>query len=152
MFLYLPFYLIDFRYASYSRSVSPRSPYRNGRSASRSLSRSKSRSRFLYSLLVVWKHWIYTRPKIYKFLVLLLRRSRDSSDAENPGNNLYVTGLSSRITEDELQKHFESEGKVWQVPLPLLNFGIIEYRSCARQIGILFTCYVEVYAWSYYIS
>lgn len=39
-------------------------------------------------------------------------RSMDSSDAENPGNNLYVTGLSSRVTKDELEKHFASEGKV----------------------------------------
>lgn len=39
-------------------------------------------------------------------------RSRDSVDAENPGNNLYVTGLSSRVTERELEKHFETEGKV----------------------------------------
>lgn len=39
-------------------------------------------------------------------------RSRESSDAENPGNNLYVTGLSSRLTKDTLEKHFASEGKV----------------------------------------
>ncbi|KAG6483376.1 hypothetical protein ZIOFF_060021 [Zingiber officinale] len=74
-----------FRYA-HSRYVSPSplsSPYLHGRSVSRSLSRSRSRS-----------------------------RSRDSVDAENPGNNLYVTGLSSRITERELEKHFETEGKV----------------------------------------
>ncbi|XP_042429972.1 serine/arginine-rich splicing factor SR45a-like isoform X2 [Zingiber officinale] len=73
------------RYA-HSRYVSPSplsSPYPHGRSVSRSLSRSRSRS-----------------------------RSRDSIDAENPGNNLYVTGLSSRITERELEKHFETEGKV----------------------------------------
>lgn len=36
-----------------------------------------------------------------------------SSDVENPGNNLYVTGLSPRITKRELEKHFASEGKVW---------------------------------------
>ncbi|XP_042429975.1 nucleolin 2-like isoform X5 [Zingiber officinale] len=74
------------RYA-HSRYVSPSplsSPYPHGRSVSRSLSRSRSRS----------------------------SRSRDSIDAENPGNNLYVTGLSSRITERELEKHFETEGKV----------------------------------------
>ncbi|KAK6130081.1 hypothetical protein DH2020_036208 [Rehmannia glutinosa] len=29
-------------------------------------------------------------------------RSRDSEDASNPGNNLYVTGLSSRVTESML--------------------------------------------------
>ncbi|XP_052287763.1 serine/arginine-rich splicing factor SR45a isoform X2 [Citrus sinensis] len=43
-------------------------------------------------------------------------RSR-SSDAENPGNNLYVTGLSPRITKRELEKHFAAEGKVIDVHL-----------------------------------
>ncbi|URE42958.1 hypothetical protein MUK42_24945 [Musa troglodytarum] len=77
------------RYSSYSRSVSrSRSPFRYSRTVSRSLSRSRSRS-----------------------------RSMDSSDAENPGNNLYVTGLFSRVTRDELEKHFASEGKVVDVHL-----------------------------------
>lgn len=44
-------------------------------------------------------------------LVLMAHRSRESS-VENPGNNLYVTGLSPRITKRELEKHFSSEGKV----------------------------------------
>ena len=35
-----------------------------------------------------------------------------SSDVENPGNNLYVTGLSHRITRRELGKHFSAEGTV----------------------------------------
>ncbi|XP_073114771.1 serine/arginine-rich splicing factor SR45a isoform X2 [Elaeis guineensis] len=70
-----------------SRSRS-RSPYRYSRSVSRSSSRSRSRS-----------------------------RSWESSDAENPGNNLYVTGLSSRLTKDDLEKHFASEGKVIDVHL-----------------------------------
>ncbi|WVZ56378.1 hypothetical protein U9M48_006920, partial [Paspalum notatum var. saurae] len=39
-------------------------------------------------------------------------RSVDSSDAENPGNNLYVTGLSARITDRDLEKHFSTEGEV----------------------------------------
>uniref|UniRef100_A0ACD5WZM3 Uncharacterized protein n=3 Tax=Avena sativa TaxID=4498 RepID=A0ACD5WZM3_AVESA len=39
-------------------------------------------------------------------------RSVDSSDVENPGNNLYVTGLSSRITDRDLEKHFSTEGEV----------------------------------------
>ncbi|TKY50921.1 Serine/arginine-rich splicing factor SR45a [Spatholobus suberectus] len=41
-----------------------------------------------------------------------LSRSQDSADAENPGNNLYVTGLSTRITDSDLQKYFSKEGKV----------------------------------------
>ncbi|KAK9158985.1 hypothetical protein Scep_005559 [Stephania cephalantha] len=36
--------------------------------------------------------------------------SLDSSDVENPGDNLYVTGLSPRITKREIEKHFSSEG------------------------------------------
>ncbi|KAL2517123.1 RRM domain-containing protein [Abeliophyllum distichum] len=39
-------------------------------------------------------------------------RIRDSVDAANPGNNLYVTGLSTRVTEIDLKKYFSSEGKV----------------------------------------
>ncbi|KAL1541090.1 serine/arginine-rich splicing factor SR45a-like [Salvia divinorum] len=44
-------------------------------------------------------------------------RSYDSSDAENPGNNLYVTGLSTRVTKRDLEKHFSTEGKVEEVHL-----------------------------------
>ncbi|XP_022847086.1 serine/arginine-rich splicing factor SR45a-like isoform X3 [Olea europaea var. sylvestris] len=44
-------------------------------------------------------------------------RSYDSSDAENPGNNLYVTGLSSRVSKREIEKHFSSEGVVEDVHL-----------------------------------
>ncbi len=35
-----------------------------------------------------------------------------SEEANNPGNNLYVTGLSVRVSEKDLQEHFEQEGKV----------------------------------------
>ncbi|KAK6927053.1 RNA recognition motif domain [Dillenia turbinata] len=78
-------------YSKRSRCSRSPSPYnRYGRSVSRSLSRSRSRSR---------------------------SRSHELSDAENPGNNLYVTGLSPRITKRELEKHFSSEGKVVDVHL-----------------------------------
>ncbi|OEL18703.1 Serine/arginine-rich splicing factor SR45a, partial [Dichanthelium oligosanthes] len=40
------------------------------------------------------------------------RSSSRSQDDRNPGNNLYVTGLSTRVTEDELEKFFSKEGKV----------------------------------------
>ncbi|KAK9998808.1 hypothetical protein SO802_018411 [Lithocarpus litseifolius] len=40
-----------------------------------------------------------------------------SSDVENPGNNLYVTGLSPRVTKRELEKHFAIEGTVVDVHL-----------------------------------
>ncbi|KAL8498474.1 hypothetical protein ACS0TY_021704 [Phlomoides rotata] len=44
-------------------------------------------------------------------------RSCDSEDASNPGNNLYVTGLSSRVNESDLEKHFNREGKVLECHL-----------------------------------
>ncbi|KAK1321273.1 hypothetical protein QJS10_CPA03g01829 [Acorus calamus] len=43
--------------------------------------------------------------------------SRYDSDVENPGNNLYVTGLSSRVTKKDLEKHFSSEGKIIDIHL-----------------------------------
>lgn len=39
-------------------------------------------------------------------------RSRESEDASNPGNNLYVTGLSTRVTASDVEKFFSREGKV----------------------------------------
>ncbi|KAG5563294.1 hypothetical protein RHGRI_005890 [Rhododendron griersonianum] len=44
-------------------------------------------------------------------------RSRDSVGAVNPGNNLYVTGLSTRVTSSELEKYFSREGKVTECQL-----------------------------------
>ncbi|GMY30367.1 serine/arginine-rich splicing factor SR45a-like [Fagus crenata] len=79
-------------YARVGRSVSPRdsiSPGRRHRSRSRSLSKSR-RSR---------------------------SRSRESVDASNPGNNLYVTGLSTRVTSSDLEKYFNKEGKVLECHL-----------------------------------
>ncbi|THF99835.1 hypothetical protein TEA_002343 [Camellia sinensis var. sinensis] len=73
----------------YYRSPSPYGRY--SRSVSRSVSRSRSISR--------------SRS-----------RSRESS-VENPGNNLYVTGLSARVTKRDLEKHFLAEGKVEDVHL-----------------------------------
>lgn len=35
-----------------------------------------------------------------------------SSEVVNPGNTLYVTGLSMRVTERQLEHHFNKEGKV----------------------------------------
>ncbi|KAI4315443.1 hypothetical protein L6164_028252 [Bauhinia variegata] len=78
-------------YTRRERSSSPRdsiSPVRGRRSRTRSRSRSLSRSRRSHS------------------------RSQDSINAANPGNNLYVTGLSTRITASDLEKYFGKEGKV----------------------------------------
>lgn len=48
------------------------------------------------------------------------RRSRSRSpeeDATNPGNNLYVTGLSTRVTSSDLERFFSKEGTVVQCSL-----------------------------------
>ncbi|KAF8412224.1 hypothetical protein HHK36_000184 [Tetracentron sinense] len=74
-------------YSREGRSTSPpqsRSPSNRGR-RSRSLSKSRGRSR---------------------------SRSRDSGDTCNPGNNLYVTGLSPRVTTSDLENYFGNEGKL----------------------------------------
>lgn len=47
-----------------------------------------------------------------------LRCVRSPEDASNPGNNLYVTGLSTRVTNSDLEKFCGKEGKVWT------SFGI----------------------------
>ncbi|KAJ8432448.1 hypothetical protein Cgig2_027745 [Carnegiea gigantea] len=44
-------------------------------------------------------------------------RSRSPEDVSNPGNNLYVTGLSTRVTVSDLEKFFSKEGKVVQCSL-----------------------------------
>ncbi|KAM5572407.1 serine/arginine-rich splicing factor SR45a-like [Rosa sericea] len=52
-----------------------------------------------------------------------LSRSRRSGsrspsvDATNPGNNLYVTGLSTRVTSADVEKFFNKEGKVLECHL-----------------------------------
>ncbi|CAK9141914.1 unnamed protein product [Ilex paraguariensis] len=48
------------------------------------------------------------------------RRSRSRSHSEdpvNPGNNLYVTGLSTRVNGSDLEKYFSSKGKVTECHL-----------------------------------
>ncbi|CAI9094114.1 OLC1v1029800C2 [Oldenlandia corymbosa var. corymbosa] len=44
-------------------------------------------------------------------------RSHDSVDVTNPGNNLYVTGLSTRVDNGDLEKFFNKEGKVVECQL-----------------------------------
>ncbi|WCJ32731.1 Cold-inducible RNA-binding protein [Euphorbia peplus] len=83
--------LSPWREQSRSRSRTPRS---RSRSRSRSLSRPRHRSRS------------QSRGRSRS-------RSRGRGGAEtNPGNTLYVTGLSTRVTERELEEHFNKEGKV----------------------------------------
>lgn len=71
-----------------------------------------------------------------KLLLLLnfkmVDRSRDSSEVENPGNNLYVTGLSPRITKRELEKHFSGEGTVCLIYVYCISFGSLglKFKWC----------------------
>ncbi|XP_041022013.1 serine/arginine-rich splicing factor SR45a-like isoform X2 [Juglans microcarpa x Juglans regia] len=87
----------------YSRSPSPlrarsRSQSRSRpRSRSRSWSRPRSRSRS--------RSWSRPRPRSRS-------RSRGRAEPVNPGDTLYVTGLSQRVTERDLEEHFSKEGKV----------------------------------------
>ncbi|XP_074303944.1 serine/arginine-rich splicing factor SR45a-like isoform X2 [Silene latifolia] len=58
------------------------------------------------------------RPRSRSRSKSLPRRSRSRSvDVSNPGNNLYVTGLSMRVTSDDLEKFFSKEGKVLECNL-----------------------------------
>ncbi|KAH0701370.1 hypothetical protein KY284_015585 [Solanum tuberosum] len=50
-------------------------------------------------------------------------RSHGRAEETNPGNTLYVTGLSSRVTQRDLEEHFSKEGKVKSA------FLVVEPRS-----------------------
>uniref|UniRef100_A0A1D1Y7G7 Putative RNA-binding protein C25G10.01 n=1 Tax=Anthurium amnicola TaxID=1678845 RepID=A0A1D1Y7G7_9ARAE len=81
-----------------SRSPSPNKGRPRSRSQSRSPSRSRSRGRS-------------------RSLSRSRSRSRSGSHgrhetSNNAGNTLYVTGLSTRVTERDLENHFSKEGKV----------------------------------------
>ncbi|KAG6520112.1 hypothetical protein ZIOFF_017144 [Zingiber officinale] len=76
----------------YSHSLSPYRGHSKSRSPPRGLSHSRSRSP------------LRGRARSRS-------RSRDR-EAANFGNTLYVTGLSSRVTERDLEHHFSKEGKI----------------------------------------
>ncbi|CAL9085731.1 unnamed protein product [Musa textilis] len=78
----------------YSRSPSPYKGRSKSRSRSRGLSHSRSQS---------------PRPRNH---ARSRSRSHDRNVTANHGNTLYVTGLSSRIMERDLEDHFTMEGKV----------------------------------------
>ncbi|XP_073028022.1 uncharacterized protein [Primulina eburnea] len=78
------------------------------RSRSRSNSRSRSRS------------WSRPRPKSRSRSG---SRDRGRTEVVNKGDTLYVTGLSTRVTERDLEDHFSKEGKVKSV------FLVVEPRS-----------------------
>lgn len=57
----------------------------------------------------------HEKPPCFSLLFdirMICFRSRDSVEAANPGNNLYVTGLSTRVSSSDLEKFFNKEGKV----------------------------------------
>ncbi|EOA15601.1 hypothetical protein CARUB_v10005648mg [Capsella rubella] len=86
-----------------SRSPSPRKGRARSRSRSRSRSRlrSRSRSRSLPRPISPLRSRGRSRS-----------RSRGRGEVENPGTTLYVTGLSTRVTDKDLEAHFSKEGKV----------------------------------------
>lgn len=72
-----------------------------------------SEASFLFFLLLCSFIMLCCYP--YDSVLLFVKmavRSRDSIEVENPGNNLYVTGLSARVTKRDLEEHFSSEGTV----------------------------------------
>lgn len=81
----------------------------------------------------------------------LINRDRSDvrEDALNPGNNLYVTGLSTRVTEKDLDEHFSQEGKVFalfifasfELFIMFIEslFGFILHLSLTRDLS-LFLC------------
>ncbi|KHN35992.1 Putative RNA-binding protein C25G10.01 [Glycine soja] len=99
-----PLGIPEFR-LSYGNSRSP-SPWRaESRSRSRSRSRPRSRSRS--------RSFEKQRPRSRSRSRGRSRsRSNERSEAKNAGTTLYVTGLSSRVTERDLEEHFSKEGKV----------------------------------------
>ncbi|KAL2527930.1 RNA-binding (RRM/RBD/RNP motif) family protein [Forsythia ovata] len=94
----------------YARSPSPWDEKSRSRSRSKSRSRSRSPSRS------------WSRPRDTS-RSSSRSRNRSRADDINPGNTLYVTGLSMRVTERDLEDHFSKEGKVKSV------FLVVEPRS-----------------------
>ncbi|KAJ0252215.1 hypothetical protein HA466_0130410 [Hirschfeldia incana] len=83
------------RSRSMPRSRSRSLPRARSRSRSRSMPRARSRSRSR------------SLPRH-----ISPSRTRGRSEVENPGTTLYVTGLSTRVTDKDLEAHFSKEGKV----------------------------------------
>jgi hypothetical protein len=65
-------------------------------------------------------------------VVLWCRSYRERhEDVENPGNNLYVTGLSIRVTEKDLEKYFAKVGEVrLQVKLDKFDWSQWHKSKC----------------------
>lgn len=83
----------------------------------------------LIGLILCCYIWFFDHTFIFKLFYFFLWWCRSfSPDAENPGNNLYVTGLSPRITKRELEKHFATEGKV--CPQSIFTCGFLRDFVC----------------------
>nr|KYP66640.1 putative RNA-binding protein C25G10.01 [Cajanus cajan] len=88
----------------YFRNSRSPSPWREqSRSRSRSRHRSRSRSRSFEKQRPRSRSRSHGRSR---------SRSNERSESRNGGITLYVTGLSSRVTERDLEEHFSKEGKV----------------------------------------
>lgn len=132
-----------------SRSVSPRpsdSPGRGRRS--RSLSRprrSRSRYRSLLGLYNAqgWLILSFSRAfgSLRHWQLSSCYRSCDSDDAANPGNNLYVTGLSTRVTTSDLEKYFGKEGKVWIIQFVIIAKFYMYYLVLRECLSVPQLCY-----------
>ncbi len=76
-------------------------------------------------------------------VVLWCRSYRERhEDVENPGNNLYVTGLSIRVTEKDLEKYFAKVGEVrLQVKLDKLDWSQWCKSKCPTML------FVRIFWW-----
>ncbi|KAJ9172610.1 hypothetical protein P3X46_015827 [Hevea brasiliensis] len=88
-----------------SQSLSPWREQSRSRSRSHSRPRSRSRSRSTSLSRPRYRSRSRSRGRSRS-------RSRGRTDTVNPGNTLYVTGLSTRVTQRDLEEHFSKEGKV----------------------------------------
>ncbi|KAK8673329.1 hypothetical protein V6N13_111673 [Hibiscus sabdariffa] len=89
------------------RKRNSQSPSWREQSRSRSRSRSRGRSRSRSRSWSRARHRSRSRSRGRS-----RSRSRGRAESGNPGNTLYVTGLSQRVTERDLEEHFSKEGKV----------------------------------------
>ncbi len=82
-------------------------------------------------------------------MFLCLRSYRETSEeANNPGNNLYVTGLSVRVSEKDLQEHFEQEGKVrTRFLLLALRTLLTSLKSFSWVCLVPFLCHIAREVW-----
>ncbi|XP_072962512.1 uncharacterized RNA-binding protein C25G10.01 [Typha angustifolia] len=91
---------------------SPRRRYSQSPVHGRDRSRSRSRSRSPARIRSRVRPQSRSPSPIPRSRSRSRSRSRGRHGAVNPGDTLYVTGLSGRVTERDLKDHFSKEGKV----------------------------------------